>query len=83
MIKRKKITANERDKIASWLNQRLSQRQIASNLKRSISSINEEIRRNSWKGNYEAIHAQSMSSKRKIQAGTVNHFIQLGFVVMF
>jgi len=69
MIKRKKITANERDKIACWLNQGLSQRKIASNLQRSVSSINEEINRNSWKGNYEAIHAQAMSTKRKIQAG--------------
>jgi len=69
MKKHKKLNANERDKIALWLSRGLSQRKIAFNLSRSVSSISEEIKRNNWKGNYEAIHAQSMAIKRKIKAG--------------
>lgn len=46
MKKHKKLNANERDKIALWLNRGVSQRKIAFNLSRSVSSISDEIKRN-------------------------------------
>lgn len=63
------IQPNERDKIAVWLGQGISQRTIAKRLKRSVSSISAEVARNSFHGYYVAIHAQRVAEHRKSQAG--------------
>ena len=53
----KKIIPEERDKIAQWLSQRVGVQEIARRLKRSPSSISEEIKRNIHKeAGYVAIH---------------------------
>lgn len=59
-----KITAWERDKIALFLAAGKSLRQIAKELLRSVSSISEEVRRNSVNGVYTSISAQTTSEKR-------------------
>jgi IS30 family transposase len=46
MKKRKKITPQERDKIAVWHAKEISIREIARRLERSPSSISREIKRN-------------------------------------
>lgn len=72
----KKLTAQERDLIAIWLSQQINIREIARRLKRSPSTISDEIRRNSFydpftekKKFYVAIHAQARAEKRRSLAG--------------
>lgn len=64
-MKHTKLQPEERDKIAIWLSSGKKIREIARMLKRSPSTISDEIRRNSWKGTYVSIHAQAKSEKRK------------------
>ncbi|MGH7203657.1 MAG: transposase [Candidatus Levyibacteriota bacterium] len=64
MIKREKITGEERDKIAILLAEKTSMRSIAKLLRRSVSSISEEVKRNSSQGRYTAITAQELSIAR-------------------
>ena len=65
----KKITSQERDKIAQWISQKVGVREIARRLKRSPSSISEELKRNTHKeAGYVAIHAQQLTDKRKVEA---------------
>lgn len=52
MQKKKKISGSERDQIAVMLASGLSLRDIARELGRSVSSISDEIKRNSIKGVY-------------------------------
>lgn len=59
------IQPNERDKIAYFLASGVSQRKIARQLERSVSSISDEIKRNNYAGQYIAIHAQMLTNKRK------------------
>ncbi len=62
----KKITSEERDKIAKWINQKVGVREIARRLERSHSSICAELVRNSHKeAGYVAIHAQELTNQRK------------------
>lgn len=63
-----KLSALEREKIAIWLSHGESKREIARRLGRSDSSIRAEIKRNSFKGHYVAIHAQSVAEKRVKEA---------------
>lgn len=64
MIKKTKITPEERDKIAFLLASKTSLRTIAKELGRSVSSISEEVKRNSRNGKYTAITAQELSEER-------------------
>lgn len=64
----RKLTAQERDMIAVWIGGGIKLREIARRLGRSVSTISDEIRRNNYQGNYVAIHAQSVSDTRKINA---------------
>ncbi len=59
------IQPKERDKIALLLASGVSLRLIAKKLSRSVSSISEEIKRNSYGGKYRAIYAQRLSNNRK------------------
>jgi len=60
----RKITAHERDIIAVWKGSGLSLREIARRLKRSVSSISQELTRNSYHGVYVAIHAEIKTQER-------------------
>jgi IS30 family transposase len=59
-----KITWRERDKIAVWLAEKITLREIARRLERSVSSISDEIKRNTKDGVYTAISAQYLSVTR-------------------
>lgn len=60
-----KLTAIEREKIAIYLSQKLSKRDIAKRLGRSDSTIRDEIRRNRFGEQYVAVNAQAHSEKVK------------------
>lgn len=68
-----KLTPQERGKIALLKAKGISLRNIASVLGRSVSTISDELKRNSnWEGGefvYEAISAQEEYEKRKAKAG--------------
>jgi transposase, IS30 family len=64
MKKHNKITAQERDQITVSLAAGLSLRKIAAKLGRSVSSISDEVQRNSFRGRYQAIKAQELSERR-------------------
>lgn len=72
MIKRSKITPEERDRIALLLASKTSLRKIARILGRSISSISEEVKRNSTNGEYASITAQRLSEKRNTASRRIN-----------
>lgn len=59
-----KITAEERDKIAVWLAGKVGLREIGRRLGRGVSSISDEVKRNSKDGIYTAISAQYLSDVR-------------------
>lgn len=60
------INGKERDLISLWRGQGISLREIARKLRRSTSSVEREIRRNSFRGKYYvAISAQARSEKRR------------------
>ena len=68
MRKKKKIHSQERDQISIHLAAGKSLRTIADLLGRSVSSISDEVRRNSIDGIYHSIAAQELSSKRNTQS---------------
>jgi IS30 family transposase len=72
MIKKPKISPFERDKIALLLSSGSSLRSIARLLERSVSSISDEIGRNSFNGKYLPIAAQEKSSARNIKSRKSN-----------
>lgn len=72
MIKKAKLTPEERDTIAVLLAARTSLREIAKKLGRSVSSISEEVRRNSNNGTYTAITAQTLSDQRNTASRKTN-----------
>lgn len=72
MKKINKIRSWERDKIAIWLASGASKRLIARRLDRSMSSIIDEVSRNSIKGEYKAIEAQELSQKRNNKSRKTN-----------
>lgn len=63
-----KLGAEERDKIAVWIGGGITLREIARRLGRSVSTISEEVKRNTYQGNYVAIHAQTVTEERKKEA---------------
>lgn len=67
-----KIDASERDKIAIWLSSGISIREIGRRLGRAVSSISDEIKRNSHGDVYTAIKAQEMSQKRNDECRRLN-----------
>src|SRR2546429_4493970 len=64
MINKPKITPEERDQIAVLLAAKTSLREIARLLGRSVSSISEEVKRNSRSGKYSALLAQELIETR-------------------
>lgn len=68
MIKKNKITPQERDQIASLIANGTSLHKIALVLGRSVSSISQEVKRNSVQGEYYSIAAQELSRRRNIQS---------------
>lgn len=72
MIKKIKITPKERDEIAILLAAKTSLRSIAKQLGRSVSSISEEVKRNSRNGQYTALLAQELSEERNTASRKTN-----------
>jgi len=68
MKKKQKISSGERDQIATLLASGVSLRKIALTLERSVSSISDEVKRNSIEGSYRSIAAQELSKQRNIQS---------------
>lgn len=64
MVNKSKIKPEERDRISLLLASKTSLRSIAKELGRSVSSISEEVRRNSINGEYTSIAAQRLSEQR-------------------
>ncbi len=72
MINKPKIKPIERDRIALLLASGVSMREIAKSLGRSVSSISEEVKRNSVDGIYTSITAQALSDKRNTASRKTN-----------
>jgi len=72
MVNKPKIKPEERDRIALFLASETSLRKIAKELGRSVSSISEEVRRNSTNGEYTSIAAQRLSEERNISCRRIN-----------
>lgn len=72
MKQNKKIDASERDKIAVWLSSGVKLREISRRLNRAVSSISDEVKRNSHGGVYTAIKAEELSSKRNKESRKFN-----------
>jgi transposase, IS30 family len=64
MKNRGQLTALERDKIAAWLALKIPLRDIGRRLDRSPSTISDEVKRNSVRGEYRAIAADQISRGR-------------------
>jgi IS30 family transposase len=62
------IQPNERDKIAVWFSRGLTIREIGRRLNRHHTVISRELERNRFDDGYIAIHAQSLTDKRKIES---------------
>jgi len=60
----KKLTAIERDQIALLHTQGISNSEIARRLRREVSTIGRELKRNRWGETYVAIHAQQLARER-------------------
>lgn len=69
-----RLSSTERQLIASWKQDGVSNKEISRRLNRSTSTISREIKRNSWKGEiYEPLHAQARADKRKEKAWKTKH----------
>lgn len=64
----KHLCLEERKRIERWLKQKKSLREIAEALKRSVSSISEEVKNNSVKGIYDARKAQHKADVKREQS---------------
>lgn len=61
-----RLSPSERDKLAVWKAEGLSSKECARRVKRSVSTISRELKRNSFKGKYYvAIHAQGKANERE------------------
>jgi transposase, IS30 family len=60
---------SERDKLARWKAQGVSNSECARRLGRHVSTIGRELKRNGWQGTYEAIHAQMEALERAERSG--------------
>lgn len=72
MRKKPKLTSKERDQIAVLFASGRHIRGIAKELGRSPSSISDEIKRNSIKGQYQSIAAHNLSTKRNRESRKIN-----------
>jgi len=68
MKKTNKLTALERDQISIGIASGSSLRQIAKKLSRSVSTISDEIKRNSVKSGYKPSLAQALSRARNLKS---------------
>jgi IS30 family transposase len=68
-----KLTAKERDQLARWKAQGVSNGECARRLGRHVSTIGRELKRNGWQGTYEAIHAQVEAWERAEKSGRGKH----------
>jgi IS30 family transposase len=64
----RKLTSQERDKIAYWHAIEESIREIARRLQRSPASISDELKRNKVDGIYHSIHAHKATEERKLNS---------------
>lgn len=65
-MKYRRLTENERDRLARYKAKKLSNKECGKKLGRDASTIGRELRRNRWKkGVYVAIHAQALATKRE------------------
>jgi transposase, IS30 family len=64
MKNRGQLTAHERDQIAIWRARKIPLREIGRRLNRSVSTISDELKRNSVNGEYQSIAAQLVSQRR-------------------
>lgn len=69
MVKRGKLTEEERDRIAVLRGQKVGVREIGRLLNREHSTILREIKRNRFGLGYHALHAQHLAEERKSKAG--------------
>lgn len=79
-----KLTPRERDQLARWKAQGVSNGECARRLGRHKSSIGRELKRNAWQGTYVAIHAQGEAGSLRIypQANPVKHpLLTLSFII--
>lgn len=61
-----RLSPTERDLLALWKAEEVSNKQCAKRLKRSVSTVGRELKRNNWKGHhYVAIHAQGNAERRE------------------
>lgn len=62
----RRLSPSERDHLAVWKAEGVSNKECARRLDRSVSTIGRELKRNSWKGDhYVAIHAQGNADRRE------------------
>jgi transposase, IS30 family len=69
MVKRGKLTEEERDRIAVLHARGIGVREIGRLLERDHATISRELQRNRFGQGYNAIHAQHVSEERKSKAG--------------
>jgi IS30 family transposase len=70
----KRLSSSERDKLAVWKAEGVSNKQCAGRLNRNISTIGRELKRNRWKDNYYvAIHAQTNADYRESEKAHGKH----------
>jgi transposase, IS30 family len=75
--KHRNLTKPERIMIAQWVNSGKSNKWIARELGRSVSTIGREIRRNSFTGKvYEPLHAHGKALKRRERAWGAKHLLK-------
>jgi len=61
----KRLSPSERDQLAVWKAEGLSNTTCARRLKRNVSTIGRELKRNRWRSGYVAIHAQNNADNRE------------------
>lgn len=69
-----KLTQPERQRIAVWIKEGMSNKEVARRLGRSAATIGRELRRNqAGQGLYEPAHAQRAAENRKAKTYTAKH----------
>lgn len=72
-----KLTQQERQRIAAWRKEELSNKAVARRLGRSATTIGRELRRNqAEQGLYEPLHAQRVAEDRKSKTYTAKHSLK-------
>lgn len=65
----KRLTPSERDQLAVWKAEGVSNKECARRLERSPTTIGRELERNRWGNHYVAIHAQANAVSRQSRKG--------------